>query len=325
MRPIVFFAMPLIIGGAFYYLFGDLIVAWATAQQKFLQGELASALVAVHGGDLAAIATVIGVCALYGVVHAIGPGHGKLLIGGAAITSQRTAYRMASIGLTASLVQGATAILLVYGGLGIFSLATRSLIGVSESWLTAASYIAIAVIGGWIFWRGGRLALSLSTAKVNNTHVSHEGCAAGCRHAPTPQEAEKADNWRHTLALIASIGMRPCSGALIVLALSWRFEIQAVGVASVIAMALGTGMVVAAVALAAVRLRNAGQITETGPLGLWSFAAIQLCVGMTILLISGALAAAALNQGNRAHPLMQTSNTSPVVVDAPPKSATARS
>ncbi|MBX2856594.1 MAG: hypothetical protein KTR21_16525 [Rhodobacteraceae bacterium] len=308
MRAIAFAVLPLIAGGIFFYLFGDLIVSWANDQQKFLQAELASALVAVHGGDLVAVVTVISVCALYGVVHAIGPGHGKLLIGGAALASRRTAYRMAGIGLTASLVQGATAILLVYGGLGVFSLASRSLIGVSESWLTAASYLAIAAIGGWIFWRGARLVFSLSTDRVENSPTLRNGCAAGCRHTPTPQEAEKADNWRNTLALIASIGVRPCSGALIVLALSWRFEIHAVGAASVIAMALGTGLVVAAVALAAVWLRNAGQLTETGPFGLWSFAAVQLCVGMAILLVSGALAAAALDQSDRAHPLMQTTS-----------------
>lgn len=308
MRALIFVVLSLIAGAILLVLFGDLLVAWANAQQKSLQSELARALLAVRGGDVVAVATVVGVCGLYGVIHAIGPGHGKLLIGGAALASRRTAYRMAGLGLAASMAQGATAIVLVYGGLGVFSVASRSIVGVSEGWLTATSYLAIAAVGGWILWRGARLAASLMQAPADARVAAHGGCASGCRHAPTAQEAEEANDWRQALALIASIGVRPCSGALIVLALSWRFDTLAVGLASVIAMAFGTGLVVAAVALAAVRLREAGGLTEASPLGRWGFAAVQLGVGTAIVVISVSLAAAAFDRTDRAHPLMQTFN-----------------
>lgn len=310
MRALAVVAACLITVGALIGFFGDPVVAWASAQQKALQGELASALMAVRSGDALAVATVVGVCALYGVVHAIGPGHGKMLIGGAALTSRRTALRMAGLGFAASLAQGFMAILIVYGGLGLFSFATRSVIGLSEGWLTAASYLAIAAIGAWILWRGARLALKLAQPTPAHHATSHGGCASGCRHAPTVQEAEQADTWTNALALIASIGVRPCSGALIVLALSWRFDTIAVGAASVVAMAIGTGLVVAAVALAAVRLREAGRFTETGDVGLWGLAAVQLGVGAAIMLVSGVLAAAALDQADRTHPLMRADNDS---------------
>lgn len=164
-------------------------------------------------------------------------------------------------------------------------------------------------IGGWILWRGARLALRLWRARAETAAPAHHGgCGAGCRHAPTAQEVDRAHSWRDAALLVAGIGMRPCSGALIVLALAWRFETYAVGAAAVLAMALGTGLVVASVALAAVRLRDAGRLTETGAAGLWSFAAVQLGVGAAVMALSVSLAAEALDQRERAHPFGRVSS-----------------
>lgn len=290
------------------------LVVWATEQQRALQGDLAAALRAVRGGDLTAVAAMIGLCGLYGVVHAVGPGHGKILIGGAAVASQSTARRMAGMGFAASLAQGVTALLLVYGGLGLFTVTSRTLIGLSETWLTAASYAAICAVGLWMLWRGARLALILSRVSAHPEHPRHAGaCGPGCRHAPTVEEARQVGSWRDAAALIVSIGMRPCSGAMLVLALSWRFETYLVGAASVLAMAIGTGLVVAIVALAAVRLRETGRVSDATPLGQWSFAAAQLGVGAAIVMVSASLAAAAIGQTGRPHPFAQSA---PAATDA---------
>lgn len=308
-------------------LAGDPVIAWASARQRLIQNDLAEALLAVRRGDGAAMAAMIGVCASYGVIHAIGPGHGKMVISGAAFASRRTARRMAALGLLSSLAQGLTAIALVYGGLGLFALASRSLIRFSETWLTAASYGAIALVGLWLLWRGGRLVLRLTRAAsetapgaardagVSGQHSAADGhgdhdphrhtdaCAAGCRHLPDADAVERVGSWREALALVLSIGLRPCSGALVVLALSWRYELYLVGALSAVTMALGTGAVVAAIALMAVRLRDAGPLREPGAVGLWSLATAQLAIGAAIMIVSLALAASALQQESRSHPL----------------------
>ncbi|MCI4665410.1 MAG: hypothetical protein MRY74_11875 [Neomegalonema sp.] len=306
--------MALLVGAVMAaWLMSEPLVAWASLQQRALQGDLAAALLAVRSGDLLAVGTMIGLCAAYGVIHAVGPGHGKMLIGGAAVASRRTAWRMAALGVAASLAQGLTAILLVYGGLGLFSVTSRTLIGLSDTWLTAASYGAIGAIGGLLAVRGGRLALRLphprltASSKAGHDHHHHhegEGCAAGCRHGPTAQEVNRIESWRDALVLTLSIGMRPCSGALIVLALSWRFETYLVGALSVAAMALGTGLVVASVALIAVKLRDSGRLADATPLSQWGFAVTQLSVGAAILVVSVVLAIAALDPIGASHPLM---------------------
>ncbi len=316
-------------------LLSEPVAGWAISQQRSIQQSLATALTAVRRGDQAATTSLIAACMLYGVVHAIGPGHGKILIGGVALASRKTALRMAALGLSASVVQGLTAIALVYGGLGLFGLASRSLIQFSETWLTAASYGAVALVGLWLFWRGGRLALShvavdnkrTADAPKNESrgHPAHGpiesagshglrshneahggACMAGCKHLPTAEEVSRVETLRDSIALVLSIGLRPCSGALIVLALAWRYGLYAVGAASALGMAIGTGVVVATIALTAAKLRESGVVREPGRAGLLSLAAVQITVGVLIMTLSVYLAAATLNQEVRTRPFVET-------------------
>lgn len=314
----------------------DPLLVWAVEQQRAIQQDLASALSDIRRGETAAIATLLGACITYGAVHAIGPGHGKLLIGGAAIASRRTARRMAALGLAASLAQGLTAVVVVYGGLGLISVASRSMIEFSETRLTAASYGAIALVGLWLLFRGARLswrlaepllsetavsgggAPALATTSAHHDHHHHHhdhhshaghGCDAGCKHLPTVEEVDRLDTWRDALALIVSIGIRPCSGALIVLALAWRYDLVGVGVAAAFAMALGTGIFVAIVAVLAVSLRDVSPMRAPGVVGLWSSAVTLVVVGFAVTVFSVTLAVSALERGPAPHPFANSRAT----------------
>lgn len=220
-----------------------------------MQDELAAGVRAARAGDLSAMAAVIGASLAYGVAHAVGPGHGKILIAGAAVASDRTAARMAGLGLAASAMQGVTAILLVYGGLGLFALVGRSAVGLAEETLAPLSYALMALVGLWIMLRGWRAWPRIAPADDHARDQDHV-CGPGCRHAPSAAEAAAVEGWRDAAALILSIGARPCSGALILLVIAWRFELYALGAAGAMAMALGTGSVVAGVGFFARRLSS---------------------------------------------------------------------
>ena len=291
-------------------MWGGDLVQWATLQQKTLQTDLARAVNAVRAGDPTAVAALIGISALYGLAHAIGPGHGKMLIGGAALASRRTSWRMAGIGLLASLAQALSAIVIVYGALGLFSAASGATIAAAERYLTPLSFAAIALVGLWIAVRGVRLLTRMADEAAHGGHDhthSHAGhdhaCHAGCRHGPTVEEAERIETWRDVAALVASIGVRPCSGALIVLVIAWRFELYWVGAASAVAMALGTGAIVAGAALIATSLRDAGGFRGAEPAQLTRFAWLQIAAGGAVAFLSAAMAVSAIQTGGSAGPL----------------------
>ena len=58
------------------------IAQWAAEGQRDAQNALARAIRALRAGEAGALAGLLGLAFAYGVFHAAGPGHGKVLIGG---------------------------------------------------------------------------------------------------------------------------------------------------------------------------------------------------------------------------------------------------
>ena len=82
-----FFVIVLAIGiGLWLVLPWEQVLRWAASEQREFQNAMARALRAVRAGEPAALLTLCTATVGYGVVHAIGPGHGKVLIGGSYLT-----------------------------------------------------------------------------------------------------------------------------------------------------------------------------------------------------------------------------------------------
>ena len=82
-------------------------------QQRELHRELAGAIKAVRRDGAAAAWTLIVLSFLYGVFHAAGPGHGKMVISTYLLTHKSALRRGLWLSAAASLTQGLTAIVLV--------------------------------------------------------------------------------------------------------------------------------------------------------------------------------------------------------------------
>lgn len=83
-------------------------------------------------------------------------------------------------------------------------------------------------------------------------HDHHDDCGCGHAHVPPPEQVTGPLNWRRAWSGIFAVGLRPCSGALIVLVFALSQGFFLAGVASALAMGLGTGLTVAALACLAV-------------------------------------------------------------------------
>jgi nickel/cobalt transporter (NicO) family protein len=264
---------------------------WALEQQRVLQAMLAGHLRDVRGGEPAAMAGLIALAAGYGFVHAVGPGHGKILVAGAALGTRATARRMAGIALAGSLAQAAFAVVLVYGGFALFAATARGAVA-SEAWLEPMGHLAVALIGAWLVARGLWAAW----------HPEEAGCCGhgnghghGHGHGPDPDAVARATGWREAAALVGAMAVRPCTGALVVLVLAWRFDLAASGAAAVVAMGLGTAAFTVLVAVLAVSGREAAFLSAGGGGRARSLAAaLQIGAGGLILVVSGALLCAAV-------------------------------
>ena len=238
--------------------------AWVLASQRDVQTLLAGAIRALRSGDLGALAGFLGVCFAYGVLHAAGPGHGKLVIGGYGLARRVTARKLAVLSVVSSLAQAVVAVAAVYVIVAGLGLSRQVAGGVVDSIMAPLGSAAIAALGLYLVWRGVRGLRAQMAAQVHHEHDHHDNdhhdhgpdCGCGHAHGPTPAQAAQAQSLREVAALIAGIALRPCTGAVFVLILTWQLGIGAAGIAGAFAMGLGTAAFTAAVALLSVFARE---------------------------------------------------------------------
>ena len=97
------------------------VATWAAEAQRGFQNVMAGAIRGLKAGDPGALLALLGAAGAYGFVHALGPGHGKYLVGGVGLGSSITPTRLVSIAFASSIAQSLWAIVLVYGGFSLIS------------------------------------------------------------------------------------------------------------------------------------------------------------------------------------------------------------
>ena len=271
--------------------------AWVLASQRDVQTLLAGAIRALRSGDLGALAGFLGICFAYGVLHAAGPGHGKLVIGGYGLARRVTARKLAVLSVVSSLAQAVVAVAAVYVIVAGLGLSRQVAGGVVDSIMAPLGSAAIAALGLYLVWRGVRGLRAQMAAQVHHDHDHHNhgpDCGCGHAHGPTPAHAAQAQSPREVAALIAGIALRPCTGAVFVLILTWQLGIGAAGIAGAFAMGLGTAAFTAAVALLSVFAREGA----FGGLGLRQLAHVlpwaEVFAGGMIAIGAGVALAAAI-------------------------------
>lgn len=124
-----------------------------------------------------------------------------------------------------------------------------------------------------------------------HSHADGEVCeTCGHSHAPDPKmlSGERFD-WRTAWSALVAVGLRPCSGALIVLSFAFLNGLWAGGILSVLAMAVGTGITVSMLATIAVTAKNwAVLLAGDGRMGNRIHRAIEIG-GAAFVLIVGLL------------------------------------
>ena len=284
---------------------GDLS-RWANAQQRETQNALAQGLRAVRAGEAGAWATLMGLCAAYGFFHAVGPGHGKLVIGGYGAAARVTAWRLSALALASSVAQAVAAILLVGAGALVLGWSRTQMTDAADKVLAPASYIAIALVGAWLLIRGARRAFAtVATHATEHAHAHAHGHAhdhahgvdadgncetCGHAHAPSVAQVEAVTSWRDAAAIVFSIAIRPCTGAVFLLILCFALGIPWAGIAGALVMGLGTASVTVLVAVAAVSARTSALSGFSGEGAVRAMALIEVVAGGFIALIATALA-----------------------------------
>lgn len=287
-----------------------------SAWQSHFYRQLTGAVRAWQADGGAAWA-LIGLSFAYGVFHALGPGHGKAVISSYVLANRQTARNGALLALASALIQALVAIALVAALALVFN-ATAATMNNATRWLELASYALVTLLGLWLVWvkavrpllrarTGGRRDHEHGHAhghehghkhQHGHDHDHHHDCGCGHAHVPAPEQVSGPLNWRRAGTAILAVGLRPCSGALIVLVFALAQGFFLAGVASALAMGLGTGLTVAALACLAVAAGGAAtrigsRLSGTGAArlryGVEALAAVAVLL-LGVMLLGGVIA-----------------------------------
>jgi nickel/cobalt exporter len=88
-------------------------------------------------------------------------------------------------------------------------------------------------------------------------HVHDAHC--GHNHGPTPDQLAGPGGWRRGLGAIVAVGLRPCTGAILVLVFALAQGLFWAGIAATLLMGLGTAITVATIAILAVTAKGLAQ------------------------------------------------------------------
>tara|TARA_Y100000588_G_scaffold152370_1_gene166502 strand:+ start:276 stop:1193 length:918 start_codon:yes stop_codon:yes gene_type:complete len=284
-------------------------VLWIFTQQRQLHEALVDAFSASNSGSATAFG-LIGLSFLYGLFHAAGPGHGKAVIATYLTAQKEQLARGVTMAVLGALCQGVTAIVLVYGLVGIAGWLPRET-DAAVDWSERASFLLLVIMGLWLLKRAWNSLRSMrkTHAHDHHGHAHHEHghhdhghhhhhdhddhCGCGHTHAPDPAEIARHRNSLKAMALIVlTIGLRPCTGAVLILVFAKVSKQDLTGVLAVMAMSAGTAIAVGTLACLTVFMRDwasARMASSERHAGILKFGqSAALTIGGIILLLLGA-------------------------------------
>jgi ABC-type nickel/cobalt efflux system permease component RcnA len=266
------------------------IVGWLLARQSEFYREMSSAIRAAKS-DGSAVWTVLAGSFAYGIFHAAGPGHGKAVISSYLIANQETARRGIVLSFASALMQSLVAVVIVAICALLLNATAKTMCG-AEKAIEISSYALIAAFGARLVWtKGGGFIRALKAPRPAlamaghghghdhhhpdhhhhdhdrgpDQHVHDEHC--GHAHGPEPAELAGPGGWWRGFGAIFAVGIRPCSGAILVLVFTLAQGAFWTGIAATFVMGLGTAITVAAIAVIAVSAKDLARRLSAGTEG----------------------------------------------------------
>ena len=293
------------------------VMGWILEKQAEFY-RMMSGTIRAAKADGSAAWTLLGISFIYGIFHAAGPGHGKAVISSYLVANNETWKRGVALSFASAIVQALTAIAIV-GIAAVLLGATAKMMGDTVRVIEEVSYGLIILIGLRLLWVKGRAFVSLLRQHGDEHHAhahdhghdhhhhhghdhghahghhhhdhGDEAHAWGHAHAPEPAELTGKHWLRRGLAAIVAVGLRPCSGAIIVLVFALAQGLFWIGVASTFVMGLGTAITVATIATIAVAARGfAGRLAKARPgAGLLALRGLETAAAGLIIVFGVAL------------------------------------
>ena len=178
------------------------------------------------GNSLIPILTILGIAFIYGVVHALGPGHGKLLVSSYFLRNNRSYKEAFKMGYLISIIHTVSALsisfVLYYFLEVVFSQTFQEV----SFYMTKISALLIIGVGIYLFF------------EQHKEHIS-------------TNSTQRSD-----LSIALSAGVIPCPGVMTIILFSILIGNVSVGIAAAVFMSVGMGLTISLSAILATATRG---------------------------------------------------------------------
>ena len=196
-----------------------------------LQQELNAAISSTFreigdGNSLIPILTILGIAFIYGVVHALGPGHGKLLVSSYFLRNNRSYKEAFKMGYLISIIHTISALSISFVLYYLLEVVFSQTFQEVSFYMTKISALLIIGVGIYLFFE---------------QHKEH-------------QLSEL--NQRSDLSIALSAGVIPCPGVMTIILFSILIGNVLVGIAAAVFMSVGMGLTISLSAIVATATRG---------------------------------------------------------------------
>jgi len=185
---------------------------------------------------------------IYGVIHALGPGHGKTLVASYFLTNERSYSKAFWISASIGIVHTFSAFLLTLSIYYLVDTLLSQFVQDSVYFTTKISALMIMSIAIYLFYTKIKAYKKIKTVSISNFSTSQHISTCACSACKTEKTTD--------IGLILSAGIIPCPGTTTIFIFSISLGLYYAGFLAAIVMSLGMSTIIYLSAILSVTLRN---------------------------------------------------------------------
>ncbi|HFU77659.1 MAG TPA: hypothetical protein ENK68_04060 [Epsilonproteobacteria bacterium] len=182
---------------------------------------------------------------VYGILHAIGPGHGKTLVSSYFLSDNRSVFKAFNISLLIGVVHTFSAFFLTVFIYFLLDFVFNSFITNVEYVASKISAVVIILIALYLIYKKFKASKQIKTMSFTSHNPNLSTC--GCHACHTKSE---------DIGVILAAGIVPCPGTVTIFIFTFGLGIYYIGFLSAIFMSLGMSLIIFITAYLSINIRK---------------------------------------------------------------------
>lgn len=221
-------------------------------EQKVLREKLTAAISAMKSGDWGAIWKFLLICLVYGMLHALGPGHGKSIVVGYFIARRGRWRQGVALGAGITVTHTMSAVLLLLVLYAIFKATVFNAFETGRIGIERASYALIMLTGVLLVVLGIKDFIT----QRKQAKIAAEGGAVARDGAVAESKLPPIARWREILGVAAVTGIVPCPAVALIVLFCLLNSMVALSLLGALVICVGMTITNVAFGIAAVAFRK---------------------------------------------------------------------